>query len=190
MRALPIVNLQPGIEAPLHGAEIGKAFARDHLALERALKRSFLRCVLGCSGRPCSGAIPSRISHAVSLVWRCCVVLAPRRSVVHQHALGQPIAAEAPSGPQPRCAALVGTRRSTSANASDRRAPSADDSAAPSGAKCPLKSICHSSLETPSRSAAKADAAPLPPALSAHAGQNAVMVLACSSGPTPRRRSA
>ena len=47
MRALAIVDLQPGVEAPLHGAEIGKAFARDHLAVERAVEALVLALRLG-----------------------------------------------------------------------------------------------------------------------------------------------
>ena len=55
--------------------------------------------------------MPSRISQAVSLVWRCSQVLAPRRPVVHQHGVRQPIAAEGcRQGRNHAVAALVGTR--------------------------------------------------------------------------------
>src|SRR2546421_12674631 len=38
MRALVVVERQPGVEAPLHGGKIGKRHARDHLPLERAVE--------------------------------------------------------------------------------------------------------------------------------------------------------
>ena len=109
MRALVVVDVAPARECALALAEIGEAAPGQDLGRQCAVEALVLALGLGMVGAAVGDADAEphqpHGEHGVGLA----AGVAPRRAVVHQHRLGQPVAPE--DGAQPlahRLRALVG----------------------------------------------------------------------------------
>src|SRR5688572_7274284 len=93
MRALEVVGIAPAIESALQGIEIKEGLAQDfsfERAVEALLLAQRLRMVRARMRHPHSEA------YQPSHQWRVGMIgaIAPRRTVIHRHALGQPVTPE------------------------------------------------------------------------------------------------
>src|SRR6185503_4202700 len=91
MRPLVIVAMAPMIKAPLDAWKVAKGALRQQLKFKRAMKALILALGLGMIRSRVSDRDPQ--PQQPNRQWRVLVlaIISPRRTIVHQHPLGQPI---------------------------------------------------------------------------------------------------